>query len=133
MSERTDEIDLLVPSWSTLPDAAELLGTDVGRVRQLVRDRQVLAVRRPAAPAGAADHDVGSRTVLCMPSDFVQDGHVLKGLPGLLTVLADAGFSDEEAMRWLFTADDALPGTPVQALRENRGREVRRRAQALAF
>lgn len=130
MSERTDEIDLIVPSWSTLPDAAERLGTDAGRVRQLVRDRQVLAVRRPVE---AASPDGGHRTVLCVPSDFIQDGHVLKGLPGLLTVLADAGFSDDEALRWLFSADDALPGTPVQALRENRGREVRRRAQALAF
>jgi len=58
---------------------------------------------------------------------------VLKGLPGLLTVLFDAGYDDESALRWLFEPDDSLPGTPVQALRENRGREVHRRAQALAF
>jgi hypothetical protein len=48
-------------------------------------------------------------------------------------VLADAGFSDDEALRWLFTVDDSLPGSPVQALVENRGTEVKRRAQALAF
>jgi hypothetical protein len=36
-------------------------------------------------------------------------------------------------LSWLFSADDTLPGTPVQALRANRGTEVRRRAQALGF
>jgi len=35
-------------------------------------------------------------------------------------------------VRWLFT-DDELPGSPITALVENRGTEVRRRAQALAF
>jgi hypothetical protein len=48
-------------------------------------------------------------------------------------LLADARYSDDEAMRWLFTADDSLPGSPVEALRANRGTEVRRRAQALGF
>ena len=57
----------------------------------------------------------------------------MKNLGGTLTVLADSGFENEEAMRWLFTADETLPGTPIQALREDRGREVRRRAQALSF
>ena len=36
-------------------------------------------------------------------------------------------------MRWLFTPDDSLPGTPADALRAGRKTEVRRRAQALAF
>ena len=37
------------------------------------------------------------------------------------------------ALRWLTTADDTLPGTPLQALHENRATEVKRRAQALGF
>jgi len=57
---------------------------------------------------------------------------VLKHLPGVLTLLGDARYSDDEAIRWLYT-DDQLPGSPVQALRENRGTEVKRRAQALGF
>ena len=52
-----------------------------------------------------------------MPADFVQDGRILKGLPGLLTVLRDAGYGDEDALQCLFTPDDSLPGTPVAALR----------------
>ena len=76
--------------------------------------------------------EVGENNALMVPADFVQDGRVLKGLPGLLTLLSDARYSDDEAMRWLYTDDD-LPGWPVQALRENRGTEVKRRAQALGF
>lgn len=111
----------LVPSWMTLPDIAERLEIDVTRVRQLVRDRQVLAVRR------------GENNVLMVPEAFIQNGQVLKGLPGTLTLLQDGGFTDDEALGWLFTPDDTLPGSPVEALVGNRGREVRRRAQASAL
>jgi hypothetical protein len=111
----------LVPAWLTLPELGERLGIDVSRVRQLVRDRQVLAVRR------------GENNALMVPEIFEQDGRVLKGLPGTLTLLSDARYTDDEALRWLFTADDTLPGSPVDALAKNRGTEVRRRAQALGF
>lgn len=109
----------LVADWLPLPDVALELGLDILRTRQLVRDRQLLAVRREG--------------VLYVPAAFVQDGHVIKGLPGVLTLLDDARYNDDEALGWLFTPDDSLPGTPVQALRENRGTEVKRRAQALGF
>ncbi|MGZ4595959.1 MAG: Rv2175c family DNA-binding protein [Actinomycetes bacterium] len=116
-----DDVDILVTSWLTLPDLADRLGTDVSRARQLVRERQVIAVRR------------GENNALMVPEIFVQDGRVLKGLPGTLTLLADARYSDDEALRWLFTPDDTLPGSPVDALAANRGTEVKRRAQALGF
>ena len=113
-----DAFEALVPAWLTVPEAADLLGVGVNRIRQLVTDRQLLAVRRDG--------------VLMVPADFVQDGRVLKGLPGVLTLLADARYGDDEALRWLYTDDD-IPGSPVQALVENRGTEVKRRAQALGF
>jgi hypothetical protein len=50
-----------------------------------------------------------------------------------LTLLSDGGFTDEESVRWLFTPDESLPGSPVEALAANRGTEVKRRAQALGF
>jgi hypothetical protein len=126
MSETSiDVVEAAVSAWLTLPDVADYLGIDVLRARGLLRDRQVLARRR------------GERQVLSVPAEFLHetpDGRaVLKGLPGTLVLLADAGYTDEEALRWLFTADDTLPGTPVDALRANRGTEVRRRAQALGF
>jgi hypothetical protein len=105
--------------WLTLPDVADRLDIPVTRVRQLIRDHRLLAERRDG--------------VLYVPAAFITDGQVVKGLAGLLTLLFDAGYTDEEAMRWLFTEDSSLPGRPVDALVENRGREVHRRAQALAF
>lgn len=113
--------DELVASWLSLPEVAERLGVSPSRARQLVSERQLLAVRR------------GENRALMVPADFVRDGRVLKGLPGVLTLLHDGRYSDEEALSWLYTPDDSLPGTPVQALAENRGTEVKRRAQALGF
>lgn len=117
----TTDVDALVDEWLTVPDLAEALATDVVHVRQLLKDRQLIGVRR------------GEKSVISVPAEFVQEGAVVKKLPGLLTLLADAGFDENEAIRWIFTTDDSLPGTPMQALTENRHTEVRRRAQSLAF
>lgn len=117
----TDDVDALVDAWLTVPDLAEALGSDVVQVRQMLKDRELICVRR------------GERSVISVPAAFVQDGVVVKKLPGLLTLLADAGYDENEAIRWIFTPDDSLPGTPMQALTENRHTEVRRRAQSLAF
>jgi Rv2175c C-terminal domain of unknown function len=112
--------DVLVGDWLSLPEVAERLGIPSSRVKQLLRDRKLLAVARPS----------GKRAV---PAAFLDGDQVVKGLHGTLTVLYDCGFDDSEALRWLFTADETLPGTPIQALYRHRGTEVNRRAQALAF
>jgi hypothetical protein len=113
------DLAVLVDIWSPLPDVASLLGTDVMHVRQMLRDHQLVALRRDG--------------VLVVPTELIDDGRVVKGLGGLLTLLADAGYDDAESVRWIFTPDASLPGRPVDAMRENRGTEVRRRAQALGF
>jgi hypothetical protein len=112
--------DALVTEWLSLPEVATRLDLPVSRVKQLLRDRKLLAVTRPG----------GDRAV---PAAFLDGDQVVKGLSGTLTVLFDCGFADEEALRWLFTADATLPGTPIDALCAHRGTEVNRRAQALAF
>jgi hypothetical protein len=112
--------DAIVGSWLSVPDAAERLGLPVSRVKQLLRDRKLLAVQRPGGE-------------FAIPAGFLDGNQVIHGLGGTLTLLYDCGFSDTEALSWLFTADDTLPGTPVQALAEHRRTEVNRRAQALAF
>lgn len=108
-----------VQAWMTLPDVAEQLAVDVVHVRQLLREHRLVALRRDG--------------VLLVPSLLVQQGQVVKGLSGVLTLLFDARYSDEETVDWLYRPDDSLPGRPVDALVENRGTEVRRRAQALGF
>jgi hypothetical protein len=107
--------------WLHLPDVAELIGTDVGAVRRMLRDRELVGLRR------------GRPKVLRVPEELVAGGVPLPELAGTLIVLSDSGYSDEEALRWLFTGDPSLPGTPAEALRAGRKTEIRRRAQALAF
>lgn len=102
-----------------LPDVAQQLGLPITRVHQMLRDGQLLGVRRHG--------------VAVVPAEFLSGAAVVKGLPGTITLLRDAGYSTEEILRWLFTAEDSLPGTPIGALRTDRGREVKRRAQAMGF
>ena len=115
MPEHKTDIEL-----AAVPDIAEALGVAVSRVHQYVRDGALVAVRG----------DDGVRRV---PAAFVQDGAIVKGLTGVVTLLRDAGYEDHEIVDWLFRDDDSLPGTPIEALREHRGREVKRRAQVAAF
>src|SRR5262249_16628639 len=105
--------------WLTLPDVAERLSVPVTRVHQMIRDNALIAVRRDG--------------VLRVPAELVAGDAVRKHLPGVLTLLHDAGYSDEEALWWLYTADHTLPGTPAVALSGPRATEVKRRAQALGF
>src|SRR5437868_657818 len=43
---KVDEIEQLIAEWLTLPDVAERLHVDVTKVRQLLRERKLLGVRR---------------------------------------------------------------------------------------
>jgi len=116
------DLEVLVPAWLSLPDVAERTGQPVNRVRQAVAERKLVAIRR------------GENNALYVPADFVApSGELLKGLAGLLTVMYDNKFTDVEIVRWLYTPDDSLPGSPAQALLDDRRAEVTRRAQALAF
>lgn len=119
---RPGEPDLaaLVTDWLDWHQAAEALGVSTNKVRTMIREHHLAA----AVPVEGAGQKV--------PADFVQDGLVVKGLPGLLTVFHDGGWSDRECIAWIFTDAD-LPGRPIDALRENRGSEVKRRAQAEAL
>jgi hypothetical protein len=110
----------LVTDWLSLEEVAERLGTTVGRVRRHLREGDLVGLTVP------------DRKGPQVPALFVADGQVVKGLPGTLTLLTDARYRPDEAVAWLFTADESLPGRPIDALRDNRGTEVRRRAQALA-
>lgn len=119
---RPADVDLgaLVPEWIDWAAAAAELGVTVAKVRTMIRDHELAA----AVPSEGAGQQI--------PADFIQDGLVVKGLPGLLTMLHDGHFTDRECIAWIFT-DLALPGRPIDALRENRGSEVKRRAQAMAL
>jgi Rv2175c C-terminal domain of unknown function len=116
MSDHTTVVDVLVDDWLSQDEVARRLGVPTSKVRQLARDHQLVMAADGRVPALLLDAE-----------------GLVKGVPGTLTLLADAGYDEIEALRWLFTADDSLPGRPIDALRADRGREVRRRAQALGF
>lgn len=107
--------------WLTVPDLAERLGSDLSKVRHLIRDRRLIGVRQDG--------------VFRVPAEFLieEDGHqvVLASLHGTVTVLGDNGLDDEGIVRWLFTADEALKCSPIEALREGRKTPVRRQAMLL--
>ena len=120
VTEATPVPDADDPSaWLTLSELADSIGEEHRKVRQLVRERRLITVRRNGA-------DV-------VPADFVSDGRLVRGLGGLTTLLRDAGYGDDESLSWMFTPHDALGGTPLQAMAEGRSKEVNRLAQTLGF
>ena len=135
MTDSVEALERLVDEWLTVPDVADRLGLDASRVRRIVQERRIIGARR------------GDPRIFYVPAAFLVPGHlanpaqptqpdsqqpwtVLASLQGTLTVLSDAGFSDEAAIVWLFTPDDSLPGTPITALRAGRKTEIRRLAAA---
>ena len=120
MAQNDPQPDSFVGTCLSMAEVADRLGIPRGRIKQLLRDRKLIAVRQSDGTLG-------------VPAAFLDGHQIIKGLHGTLTLLFDCGFDEPEAVRWLFTADDTLPGTPIQAIAEHRGTEVNRRAQALAF
>lgn len=114
-------VEAIVGQWLPLPDVAELLDIPITRVHSLIDERAVLALR------------IGARKIRSVPAEFFAEGRPLDSLKGTFAVLLDAGYTDAETIAWLFTADDSLPGRPVDALHAGRKTEIRRRAQALAW
>ena len=110
------DLAALVPEWLDWKQVSVLLGVTPGKVRTMIREHELAqAVSEPGA---------GPR----VPADFIQDGLVVKGLPGLLTLLHDHRFDDRESIAWL-APDDDHPVSPNDAHREYRASEGQRRAQ----
>lgn len=101
----------------TLPQVADRLDLPIARVHQLVRDGELIVLTPESGPRS-------------VPADFIDDTGVVKSLPAVIRLLRDAKYTDAEIVDWLHAEDDSLPGTPIAALRANRGTEIKRRAQA---
>ncbi|AJM77469.1 transcriptional regulator [Rathayibacter toxicus] len=103
--------------WLTVPDLVTLTGLGVGRIHRLCEERYLLGTRRDG--------------VVVVPSLFLRDGEPMTEIRGTAILLADSGFSDDEAVEWLLSHEESLGTSPVLALRAGRKAEVRRVAQAL--
>lgn len=108
-----------VSDWLTVPDAAEILGVPLGRVRRLIEDHHLISVKRDG--------------VQYVPREIIVDKEPLPSLHGTIVVLLDAGFSLDSAIEWLYTHNDILGQTPMSALVAGKKAEIRRLAQALAL
>lgn len=112
-----------MPKLLSVPEVAELLDVRLRDVRTMIADRRLIAVRLDGP--------------IVLPSDQLveEDGQLvpLRSLRGTLTLLADAGYSDEEMYHWLYRDEPELGSTPMEALRSGGHRAVRRVIAGLAF
>lgn len=108
-----------VQSWLNVPDAAEALGIPAGKVRRLIEDHHLIAVKRDG--------------VQMIPAELIVDKEPLPSLRGTIFVLLDSGFDLLGAINWLYTPHDSLGTWPMAALVAGRKTEIRRLAQALAL
>ena len=105
--------------WYTIPELTDILQLSPGRIRRLLEEHQLLAVRID--------------NVLRVPKLFIVQNQPLDKLAGTVTLLLDCGFDNDEAVQWLLETNDSLAGlSPIEALRAGRKTEVRRLAQSLA-
>lgn len=104
--------------WLTTPDLVEILGEPLGRVRRLIAEQYLVGSTRHGA--------------FSVPSVFIVDGRPLASLRGTIIVLADAGFTDDEIIDWLFAEEEELGRTPIAALLDGHKSAVRRVARTLA-
>ena len=108
-----------VSAWLNVPDAAELLGEPMGRIRRLIEEHSLIGVKRDG--------------VLLIPADCIQNGEPMPSIRGTILVLLDSGFTVEGAVEWLYTDEPTLGKTPMAALIDGQKTQIRRLAQALAL
>lgn len=115
MSEPLDQIT----QWLTIPEAGELLGIVPGKVRRLIEEHQLIAIKTDG--------------VQRIPAEIIINGEPLPSLRGTVVLLMDSGFTLGGTIKWLYTEESSIGTTPMAALIAGRKTEVRRVAQSLAF
>jgi hypothetical protein len=106
-------------TWLTIPQVCERLDLRPGKVHRLLEERFLLGRKQDG--------------VFRIPELMLDGEEPLGELRGTLVVLLDGGFSESDALEWLFDANEVLQATPIEAMRMGRKTEVRRLAQVLAF
>ncbi|HEX3733077.1 MAG TPA: Rv2175c family DNA-binding protein [Mycobacteriales bacterium] len=115
-----DEQPISSNEWLTVPQVAERLNIRITKVHRLISEGELVARRRDG--------------ILYVPGELVtRDERIAAHIAGIMTVLRDNGFTPEQMLQWLFTVDESLAATPAAALHGHKAREVKRRAQALAW
>lgn len=106
-----------VDSWLTIDQVAEQLGVSASKVRRLIEEHVLFSVRVDKQPM--------------IPAHLIHDGEPLASIRGTMLLLLDMGFSESEAIEWLYADNQYLSSTPIEALLQGHKAPVRRAAQAL--
>ena len=110
--------------WLSVPEFADRLGAKPSQVRDMLRDHAIVARRG------------GENNAWLIPASFITldqgEPAVVNHLEGTLTLLADSGLTNDEALTWLLEPNEVLESTPIEALRSGQRAPVRRAAQLLA-
>lgn len=106
-----------VDSWLTIDEVAQALGVSASKVRRLIEEHILFAVRVDKEPK--------------VPAHLIQNGEPLSSIRGTMLLLIDMGFTESEAIEWLYSENDNLGTTPMAALLQGHKAPVRRAAQAL--
>lgn len=106
-----------VDAWLTIDQAAAQLGISSSKVRRLIEEHILFSVRRAKEPM--------------IPAHLIQNGEPLSSIRGTMLLLLDYGFSEQEAIEWLYQVNSDLEETPMAALLKGHKAPVRRAAQTL--
>ena len=106
-----------VENWLSLDHAAEQLGLSTSKVRRLIEEHVLFAVK--------------IEKQLMIPADLIQNGEPLASIRGTMLQLLDIGLSESEAITWLYAENDYLGESPIAALKKGHKAPVRRAAQNL--
>jgi excisionase family DNA binding protein len=106
-----------VKTWVTIDQAAEQLGLSPSKVKRLLEERVLFAIKLDGK--------------LMIPAEIIVNGEPLSSIRGSLLQLLDLGLTESEAIDWLYQNNDELGETPMAALLKGHKAPVRRAAQAL--
>jgi excisionase family DNA binding protein len=106
-----------ITDWLTIDQAADALHLSAGKVRRLIEEHFLFAVRVDKEPK--------------IPAHLIVDGQPLSSIRGTLLLLLDLGLTVDEAVQWLYEENDNLNETPIAALLKGHKAPVRRAAQTL--
>lgn len=108
-------------------EAAELLGLARTKLGQLQRNNELLLISEEGRTYVPADLLEPNRAETpAEDSQYPGKMRPVLNLRGTITVLRDAGFQTEEIADWLWSVNEELGETPLQALRAGKHHHVNR-------
>lgn len=106
-----------VTDWLTLDQVADRLKLSTGKVRRLIEEHVLFAVKIDKEPK--------------VPAHLLVDNEPLSSIRGTMLMLLDLGLELNEAIDWLYSENDDLGEMPIESLIKGHKAPVRRAAQTL--